>query len=198
MVAEMVAENLKVGARGWRHRHWSGSYYPDDLPEAWQLSYYANEFRVVLVPMRYWHNSSGYDVERWLEAVDEDFCFYLECPVFENVEKRALFVRQCALFGTQLGAVIVDDSVKREALIPGCTVLSYPETGRSNIENKVVDVGFLEHDIENLREVRLWLETFDKHSASSNKVVFVTNRKDPDITIDALDKIQKLSEMMGL
>jgi len=38
---------LVVGARGWEHAQWLETYYPDDLPEDWQLDYYANEFGCV-------------------------------------------------------------------------------------------------------------------------------------------------------
>ena len=80
----MEYENLKIGARGWRHRQWNGLYYPDDLPVEWQLTYYANDFQVVLVPDEYWEKSKGYDLEEWFEAVDEGFRFYLECPPLED------------------------------------------------------------------------------------------------------------------
>ena len=45
----MSDKNITVGSYGWRHPHWRGSFYPEDLPEDWQLSYYSNEFSVVMV-----------------------------------------------------------------------------------------------------------------------------------------------------
>lgn len=40
---------LFLGSHGWDHAAWQGSYYPDDLPDDWRLSYYANEFSCLLV-----------------------------------------------------------------------------------------------------------------------------------------------------
>jgi uncharacterized protein YecE (DUF72 family) len=47
----MTSGNLVlVGASGWQHPAWRGAFYPADLPDDWQLSYYSTQFqaRVVL------------------------------------------------------------------------------------------------------------------------------------------------------
>ncbi len=38
-----------MGARGWRHAQWNDGFYPGDLPAAWRLDYYLNEFPLLLV-----------------------------------------------------------------------------------------------------------------------------------------------------
>ncbi len=38
-----------VLAVGWDHPAWQGSFYPDDLPADWRLTYYANEVPGVLL-----------------------------------------------------------------------------------------------------------------------------------------------------
>ncbi|VAW50835.1 hypothetical protein MNBD_GAMMA06-453, partial [hydrothermal vent metagenome] len=51
-----VKQKIIPGAYGWRQKHWSNSFYPEDLPaeDDWRLTYYSNEFDVVLVPADYW------------------------------------------------------------------------------------------------------------------------------------------------
>lgn len=79
--------DIKTGAYGWRHSAWLNSFYPDDLPaegeEDWRLAYYSNEFNTVLVPTDYWQHQSGQaqavDCERWLDDVNDDFQFLVEC-----------------------------------------------------------------------------------------------------------------------
>ena len=46
-----ICRELLLRARDWEHPAWNQEFYPDDLPEDWRLSYYANEFPVVLVPV---------------------------------------------------------------------------------------------------------------------------------------------------
>ena len=50
----MSSMSLNIGAYGWKHENWSGGFYPDDLPQDWQLTYSSNAFNCVLVPVEYW------------------------------------------------------------------------------------------------------------------------------------------------
>ncbi len=70
--------DIIVAARGWSYPAWNQSFYPDDLPEDWQLAYYSNEFRAVMVPATEFTNVDPLEVERWVEDVIEGFEFYLE------------------------------------------------------------------------------------------------------------------------
>lgn len=36
-----------LGTRDWRHPEWVGPFYPPDMPEDWQLAYYAGQFSCV-------------------------------------------------------------------------------------------------------------------------------------------------------
>jgi hypothetical protein len=67
-----------VTARGWSYPSWHGTFYPDDLPEDWRLSYYSNEFNAVVVPATEWVGMDVVEIERWVEDVPEEFLFYLE------------------------------------------------------------------------------------------------------------------------
>ncbi|HKJ09127.1 MAG TPA: DUF72 domain-containing protein [Gammaproteobacteria bacterium] len=71
---------LEVGARGWDHDAWVGSFYPDDLPAAWRLAYYANEFSTVLVPVGQWQGADPGEIAGWAADVPERFVFFVELP----------------------------------------------------------------------------------------------------------------------
>ena len=64
-----------LGAADWRHTAWQGQFYPQDLPEEWQLAYYANEFPVVLIRQQQLQVD---EVEEWLENSDESLLFLYE------------------------------------------------------------------------------------------------------------------------
>ena len=188
----MAAENLKVGARGWRHQQWLSSYYPDDLPEDWQLGFYANNFSVVMVPAEYWSPSRGYDLEEWIDGVNEDFRFYLEYPLLDTDEAQH-FQSQCVDMGDLLGGVIVTDNNSLDELNLPCPVLQAP-----SFDDGGVGIGFLDKDFDNLRKVRVWFEAFDKSRKTEQTVVFVGNGSENDISMETLSNIKTLSEMMGL
>jgi len=73
-----LPQDILIGARGWNHSAWQGPFYPDDLPEDWRLSYYANEFSTVLVPEDEWLNSNKEDIEQWFNDTNDEFVFFFE------------------------------------------------------------------------------------------------------------------------
>ena len=75
----MSSKSLNIGAYGWKHENWSGGFYPDDLPQDWQLTYYSNAFNCVLVPVEYWCEREVPDCEDWLESVHDEFRFHIAC-----------------------------------------------------------------------------------------------------------------------
>lgn len=69
--------NLQIGTFGWQHTDWLGSFYPEDLPKEWELDYYSNAFRVVLLPQMQWMQWGEEEVKETLDAVEGDFSFFL-------------------------------------------------------------------------------------------------------------------------
>lgn len=68
---------LLIGACGWSHTCWATDFYPEDLPMGWRLSYYANEFPVVLVTAQEWCLPNA-DATHWCEESEASFRFILE------------------------------------------------------------------------------------------------------------------------
>lgn len=87
---------IVIGARGWKHPEWEQSYYPEELPDDWQLSFYSHTFHAVLVPWQDW--SKVDDVSGWLEDIDDEFRFFFELPADRLSEQERL-----GLFSEQLG-----------------------------------------------------------------------------------------------
>ena len=79
----MQAHSLEFyfGAKDWQHDNWLDSFYPDDLPEDWQFSYYNNEFQCVLLSDERLQNIDEEQLQEWLEDIAEPFRFFVElCP----------------------------------------------------------------------------------------------------------------------
>lgn len=100
-----TAHKLIVGARGWDHSGWNGTFYPDDLPEDWRLSYYANEFAGVLVPEALWRAADSGVIKHWCGDVPEGFLFFLEVPGTRVSDRLGVIYGE--LFGAHWGGVPV-------------------------------------------------------------------------------------------
>jgi hypothetical protein len=69
---------IEVITRGWDRPDWIGTFYPDDLPEEWRLSYFASVFGAVLVPLDLWREADPEVLAGWAADVPDGFGFYLE------------------------------------------------------------------------------------------------------------------------
>jgi len=97
--------DIIVAARGWSYPSWYGNFYPDDLPEDWQLSYYSNEFDAVVLPASEWVDLDIVEIERWVEDVPEGFLFYLEVEdLMTDWEQTAEMLKP---LGEQLGGLLL-------------------------------------------------------------------------------------------
>ena len=104
---------LRIGTRGWRHKAWQGTFYDADLPQEWQLSWYANHLRSVWVPADRLHTISLDEIAVWIEDTDPDFRFIVELESAsaypETDPKQLSRVKAMAkALGHQLDAFVVD------------------------------------------------------------------------------------------
>jgi len=71
---------LDIVTIGWELAGWDGTFYPEDLPHDWRLTYFANEFPAVIVPSGHWMQADTSQVSAWVEDVHDGFRFYLAGP----------------------------------------------------------------------------------------------------------------------
>ena len=92
-------DNLQVGTYGWQHESWLDGFYPEDLPADWQLDYFSNAFRLVLVPQSVWGAWSDDELEAVQEAVEAPFYFYfaveasLDAKLLQRLEEIVLVLK---------------------------------------------------------------------------------------------------------
>jgi hypothetical protein len=65
------------------------AFYPPEIPDDWQLAYYANEFRALVLPFEMFRDSSKEEIRRWRDAVRPDFRFALELRPYPRVHELA-------------------------------------------------------------------------------------------------------------
>lgn len=73
-----MAKQIRIGAMDWRNPAWMGSFYPADMPEEWQLSFYASQFNCIFLQAESWRGASRIEYEGWRDDVHGQFVFLLE------------------------------------------------------------------------------------------------------------------------
>jgi uncharacterized protein YecE (DUF72 family) len=71
---------IRVGTSGYSYKEWKGSFYPDNLPAAGMLAFYAKHFSTVEINNTFYRMPTEALVQGWADGVPEDFSFVLKAP----------------------------------------------------------------------------------------------------------------------
>lgn len=222
MRSNIKALNIQLGAYGWQHAHWLNRFYPDDLPEDWQLMYYSNEFNCVLVPAAYWQRHTIDDCAEWIGNVHENFRFFVEChgDMFAYVSKQTL----CAalqVLQPQLSALVFSDvkqpmsqQIKKDFVdmidllgvdvcCAGDWLDSLPDNRVNgiwrNTGSEASNFAVIENDLTDLRVVRVLVEQFVAALESRGETLEVATMivDHPQLQADDLSKLRAVLNLMG-
>ncbi len=69
---------LKVGTSGYAYKEWKPSFYPEDLPAAGMLRFYAQRLPTVEINNTFYRMPSKKVLQGWSAEVPENFCFALK------------------------------------------------------------------------------------------------------------------------
>ena len=176
---------LFVGARDWDHPDWQGTYFPEDLPADWRLSYYANEFSTVLVDVA---RVLGPDGPDWEADTPESFRVVVRDDGASDVDA----VARC--LGGRLGAWLLPhrntQPGRRQALTAFAPVCSVDEAGGECVVCRV-DAGQVLHPAV-LRES---LETLMDY-ANGVSVAYLFLEGEPP-RMDNLQQAKTVAELLG-
>ena len=103
-----------VGTSGYSYKEWKGSFYPEDLPAAKMLSFYAGRFDTVEINNTFYRMPEAKTFERWVSEVPESFVFILKAPQRITHQKKLgevgddlrFFYETAAVLGPRLGPVL--------------------------------------------------------------------------------------------
>jgi len=103
-----------VGTSGYNYPEWKGSFYPQKLPAAKMLPYYAERFATVEINYTFYRMPSEKTVAGWSAETPEQFRLTLKAPKRITHERRlrdcaepvALFVRVAGTLGPKLGVLL--------------------------------------------------------------------------------------------
>jgi uncharacterized protein YecE (DUF72 family) len=69
-----------IGTSGFQYPEWRGNFYPEKLPTAKMLSFYAERFPTTEINYTFRRTPSGSTIESWYESTPQQFAFGLKAP----------------------------------------------------------------------------------------------------------------------
>jgi uncharacterized protein YecE (DUF72 family) len=105
---------LWVGTSGYAYPEWRGSFYPEKMPTARMLPYYAERFPTVEINNTFYRMPNAKLLEGWSMQVPERFKLTLKAPQRITHQKRLrdcaddvkYFLEVAATLGPKLGAIL--------------------------------------------------------------------------------------------
>ena len=105
---------LIVGTSGYSYKEWKGTFYPDDLPAAKMLPFYATQFRTVEINNTFYRMPEEKTLLKWAGEVPDDFTFVLKAPQRITHQKRLSgaeddvrhFLEVASVLGPRLGPLL--------------------------------------------------------------------------------------------
>jgi uncharacterized protein YecE (DUF72 family) len=104
-----------VGTSGWQYAHWRRTFYPEGLPQADWLDFYAQRFQTVEINSSFYRLPERATFERWRDGTPGDF---IHCPkasrflthmkkLREPEQHVRLFLERADGLDAKLGPVLV-------------------------------------------------------------------------------------------
>jgi uncharacterized protein YecE (DUF72 family) len=102
-----------VGTSGYSYKEWKGTFYPDDLPAAKFLSYYAEHFGSVEINNTFYRMPDEKTLLKWESEVPDGFTFVLKAPQRITHHKKLdaaddirFFLQTAQCLGGKLGPIL--------------------------------------------------------------------------------------------
>lgn len=110
----MESGELLAGTSGYSYKEWLGRFYPEKLPAADMLRYYAERLRTVEINNTFYRMPAESMLARWAEEVPEHFTFTLKAPrrithdqrLQEAESATSAFLQRAAVLGAKLGVLL--------------------------------------------------------------------------------------------
>jgi len=110
----MAVGRIRIGTSGWSYDHWAGILYPDRLPAADRLAFYARRFDTVEIDATFYRLPTEHAVGVWRDSVPEGFTFAVKGSrvithfrrLADPAEATATFLDRMSGLGDKLAVVL--------------------------------------------------------------------------------------------
>ena len=106
--------NYYIGTSGWHYEHWRGMFYPENLPKAKWLEFYAGHFATVELNNSFYRLPSETAFAAWRDSTPANFTFAVKVSRFITHIKRLKdtgeavdkFITRAKILGDKLGPLL--------------------------------------------------------------------------------------------
>lgn len=84
----MKKGKIYTGTSGWHYKHWKGTFYPPDIREAEQFSYYCQHFSTVEINNSFYNLPAAKTFEGWRNMTPADFIFSVKASRYITHMKK--------------------------------------------------------------------------------------------------------------
>lgn len=133
-----------IGTSGYNYPEWRGSFYPEKLPAAKMLAFYAERFDTVEVNYTFYRMPTPALLDGWAKGTPDGFTFTLKAPrriTHDSKLQRCedltqTFCRTARTLGNKLGALLfqLPPTFKRDDAALGAFLELLPEGTRAAFE----------------------------------------------------------------
>lgn len=110
----MPTPAILIGTSGWSYDHWTGPFYPPDLPAGAHLGHYAQRLRSVKINHSFYRLPCADTLRHWRDSVPPDFVFTVKASRYITHMKKlagprdsiSRFLGQIAVLGDRLGPLL--------------------------------------------------------------------------------------------
>jgi len=128
--------NFWIGTSGYNYPEWKGSFYPEKLPSAKMLPYYAERFSTVEINYTFYRSPNEKILDGWNKATPEHFKLTLKAPRRITHDRRLRdsgdlvrqFFETAATLGPKLGALLfqLPPNFKKDAALLDAFLDAFP------------------------------------------------------------------------
>ncbi len=80
--------DIRIGTSGWHYNHWSGLFYPADLPKSKWLEYYAEHFDTVEINNTFYRQPKPETFTNWHKQAPKNFLYTVKANRYITHIKR--------------------------------------------------------------------------------------------------------------
>jgi len=77
-----------IGTSGWNYGHWTGKFYPEDLPKTKWFAYYHERFDTVELNTSFYHLPKKTTFEKWYNESPDNFIFSIKASRYITHVKK--------------------------------------------------------------------------------------------------------------
>ena len=80
--------DIRIGTSGFHYKHWKGPFYPEKIPDAAMLDFYARHFDTVELNNSFYRLPTAAAFDCWRDATPENFLFAVKASRFITHNKK--------------------------------------------------------------------------------------------------------------